>query len=81
MSLAERLAEAKTAPRIDPRVKCGAKDWLDTLPQAEQDAAAELLASSLPSTDLWDDFRAEGFPLQYNALRRHRAGECSCVSR
>lgn len=74
------LAEAVLTPhRKDPRIRCGVNDWINTLPEAEQNGAQALLADRMRrTTSLFDLFAENGFQLQYDSLVRHRNGRCSC---
>lgn len=74
------LVEAvKLPPKRDPRLKCGVGDWIRSLPEAEQQAAAVLLADNeRRNPELTELFQQNGMNHKMNAVGKHRRGECSC---
>lgn len=79
VSLAE---SAQQPPREDPRSKCGPGEWINALPPAEREGGNTLLGQVTTGerrlSEVFELFRENGFPYQYNALGKHRRGMCSC---
>ena len=68
-------------PPQDKRTRCYTKEWLDSLtPELRQAYEAALNQSSHWKTaGIYDLAVKDGYDKQYNSLRVHRVGRCSCV--
>ena len=75
MSLAAALAK----PPTESRRSCGVKNWLASLPKADQDAAhAAFKDPAWMTTQLFEVFAGQGFAGQVTIITRHRLGRCAC---
>jgi len=75
------LAEAAATPttKRDKRRRCETNDWINQLPDTERDGALALLADeNRYTTDIFALFEENGYPLNYDALGKHRGKRCSC---
>ena len=74
------LAAALATPPSSTRRSCGVRTWLDSLPDADQNAANDAFSSiQWKTTALAEVFKAQGFPGQINIISKHRLGRCSCL--
>lgn len=79
--MTDDLLEALSGPPPkDKRTRCYYADWFETLTPQRQEAFARAMSpdSKWKSTDIYDLARKAGYETQYNTLRSHRAGTCSC---
>lgn len=78
--LNDDLVEALAGPPPkDPRNKCGFREWVNLQTEARQEAIAAAMANPKWKTvDLFKLFQRQGFPRQYNNVRMHRTGSCTC---
>ncbi|GAA4175836.1 hypothetical protein [Gryllotalpicola koreensis] len=77
MGLAEDFQEFIT-PKPQP---CMLGQWMGSLSPADLDAAETVLSSGLAAPKAVLLFRKYGFAGEATVVRKHRRGECNCVSR
>jgi hypothetical protein len=66
-------------PPKDKRTGCYYKTWLShQTPERRQAVTAAMTNSKWKTTDLFALLKDQGYEKQYNTLRMHRAGVCSC---
>lgn len=78
--MTDDLLEALSSPPPkDKRRNCYYKNWLSQQTEERQVAVeAALKNSKWKTTDLYELLKAQGYERQYNTLRTHRSGVCSC---
>lgn len=73
------LAALTSAPPLDKRVRCYCQTWINDQTPALREAIEQAMAHTKWSTAaLFELFKQNGYEKQYNTLRVHRAGKCSC---
>ncbi len=79
-TLADELISAlEGPPPKDQRTRCYFKDWFDAQsPQRQQAISSAMANRKWKSVDLHRLFTKQGYERQYNTLRAHRSGTCSC---
>lgn len=66
-------------PPKDKRTSCYYKTWLaQQSPERQEAIESAMTKSKWKTTDLYALFRSQGYEKQYNTLRTHRSGTCSC---
>lgn len=76
----ELLAALTAAPPRDKRIGCYFSSWLEDQTPDRQEAVKQAMANERWTTAaLHALFASEGYEKQYNTLRSHRAGGCSCA--
>jgi hypothetical protein len=69
------MAEARQVSRGG----CGVKAWVEeNLDAADREELAAVLESSVRTAAIFRALTKRGFAMRYDALRKHRAGECPC---
>lgn len=78
--MSDALLDSLNSPPKDPRRHCYfADEWLPSQTPERQAAVQAALANPKWRTSaIFNLLKEYGFERQYNQLRAHRAGECSC---
>lgn len=79
--MSDELLEAlQGPPPRDKRTKCYVQTWLNELTPERREAFTKALdlSSKWKTTDIYELARKAGYEKQYNTLRMHRSGSCSC---
>jgi hypothetical protein len=73
------LVALSSRPPKDKRTGCYYKTWLaQQTPERQAAVAAAMSNSKWKTTDLFSLLKEQGYEKQYNTLRMHRGGSCSC---
>ena len=73
------LAALGGAPPKDKRRNCYYKNWLaQQTPERQQAIEGAMANVKWKTASLFSILQKEGYEKQYNTLRMHRAGSCSC---
>lgn len=74
------LDALSSSPPKDPRARCYAAQWIAHQTEERQEKIQEALDNPRWKTMvLFNLFKEEGYECQYNTLRAHRSGSCSCA--
>lgn len=76
----DNLVEALSGPPPkDKRTSCYYTKWLAQLsPEVQQAVEGAMQDRKWKTVDLHDLFKKRGYEREYNSLRVHRSGRCSC---
>lgn len=78
--MSDTLLEALgSPPPKDVRKHCYFNDWYQLQsPERQRAIDSAMKNSKWKATDLYRLFQGQGYEKQYNTLRAHRSGTCSC---